>query len=330
LKILVFEYICGGGFAGQPLPPSLAAEGSMMLQALVDELKSLSAVELLIPLDYRCLHLLIPDQLEIVGIHPGQDIIRLLPELIARCDAVWPIAPESGAVLAGIAELVVAQNKTLLLSAPAAVALCSDKLATYKCLIAKQIPMPNTRLLKGFNYPGGLYIIKPIDGEGCQNTRLIENRDDFALALQAIDASEKYIIQPFYVGQSVSLSCLCRQGQAWLLCCNRQHIDINQKQLTLTGCTVNVTTPFQDYYQRLVAQVAAALPDLWGYIGIDLIETAEGPKLLEINPRLTTSYVGVRQATGINVAEQVLALLSATDPDLQQTGNREVEVIVYV
>jgi predicted ATP-grasp superfamily ATP-dependent carboligase len=51
---------------------------------------------------------------------------------------------------------------------------------------------------------------------------------------------------------------------------------------------------------------------LWGYAGIDLILTAGGPVILEINPRLTTSYVGLRQATGENPATLML--------DLYRTG----------
>ncbi|MEY4210267.1 MAG: hypothetical protein RLZ92_646, partial [Pseudomonadota bacterium] len=54
MKLLVFEYICGGGIADQTLPDSLAAEGSLMLQALIDQLKDLATIQLLIPLDKRC------------------------------------------------------------------------------------------------------------------------------------------------------------------------------------------------------------------------------------------------------------------------------------
>jgi predicted ATP-grasp superfamily ATP-dependent carboligase len=50
------------------------------------------------------------------------------------------------------------------------------------------------------------------------------------------------------------------------------------------------------------------VPGLWGYCGVDFIETPEGPVVVEINPRLTMSYVGLRDATGINPAELVLGM----------------------
>jgi len=40
MKILVFEYITGGGFNKQDLPDSLAREGRLMLHALLDSLRA--------------------------------------------------------------------------------------------------------------------------------------------------------------------------------------------------------------------------------------------------------------------------------------------------
>jgi predicted ATP-grasp superfamily ATP-dependent carboligase len=59
----------------------------------------------------------------------------------------------------------------------------------------------------------------------------------------------------------------------------------------------------------LADRIAAAIPGLWGYVGVDLVLTRDGPVVLEINPRLTTSYCGMGQALGINTAGLVLSLL---------------------
>jgi predicted ATP-grasp superfamily ATP-dependent carboligase len=48
---------------------------------------------------------------------------------------------------------------------------------------------------------------------------------------------------------------------------------------------------------------------LWGYVGVDLVLTGDGPVVLEINPRLTTSYCALRPALGLNTAALVLDLL---------------------
>ncbi len=80
-------------------------------------------------------------------------------------------------------------------------------------------------------------------------------------------------------------------------------------------------------YQQLVGQIAHAFPELWGYVGIDLIETAEQMLVLEINPRLTTSFVGIHSALGINLAEAVLQLVNGK-PVLDSSKNLSITIKV--
>jgi predicted ATP-grasp superfamily ATP-dependent carboligase len=42
---------------------------------------------------------------------------------------------------------------------------------------------------------------------------------------------------------------------------------------------------------------------LRGYVGVDLLLTQNEALLIEINPRLTTSYIGVRQVIDLNLAQ---------------------------
>jgi predicted ATP-grasp superfamily ATP-dependent carboligase len=329
LKILVFEYICGGGLTNQVLPDSLAREGRLMLQALLDDLHELTHLQILLPLDPRCPNLRLPPNTQTIHITPTQTILEILPELIAECDAVWPIAPETAGILTAIANLVTGQNKRLLLSPPATIALCSDKLATYQHLTAQQIPCVSTHRLTDPSIPQYKEIvIKPRDACGCQETIKLDNNTQYTQALAAITPAENYLLQPYHAGLAVSLSALFKQGKAWLICCNQQHIQLQDQQFKLNACQVNYPSAFRDYYQELVLRIAETIPALWGYIGIDLLETAEfGPLVLEINPRLTSSYIGIKAATGINVAAEVLALIDG-EPILR--ANRQGKVTVNI
>lgn len=326
MKLLVFEYICGGGMADQALPDSLAAEGRLMLQALINQLKDLATIQLLIPLDKRCNLVVPPANADIIWID-DQSPKNYLSDLIAQADAVWPLAPESQGLLADIAQQVLDQNKQLLLSSPTTVKLCSDKLATYQTLIAHKIACVETQLLaqNSLNqFP--ISVLKPIDGLGCEGSIVVDNPQQFQ---QLKSELTHYIVQPYIAGQAVSLSCLFKQGQGWLLTCNQQQIQLKQQQFHLSACWVNVPNRYPEFYQNLIDKIAKALPELWGYIGIDLIETTEqGPLLLEINPRLTTSFVGIYPATGINVAEQVIQLLT-NDPQIKPTQQHIVTVDIH-
>lgn len=329
MKILVFEYITGGGLAGQVLPVSLLAEGRMMLQALLDDLKFLPNLPVLLPLDDRCLNVSLPRGTKVVPVAQTDDIQQILADLIPQAGLVWLVAPESEGILAGLARLVIAQQKILLLSQPETLAICANKLSTYRCLSTNDIPAVETLCLVGLHEaPFPACVIKPIDGVGCEGSLIVDNPAHYPAAIANLLHHERLLVQPLLAGQVMSLSCLFKQGRGWLLCCNQQQVAVRQSRFSLQACLVNAGYPQLALYQALVDRVAAAMPGLWGYIGIDIIDTPDrGPLILEINPRLTTSYVGIRQAIGINVVEQVLRLLDG-DPYLCFSNNQPVQVAI--
>jgi predicted ATP-grasp superfamily ATP-dependent carboligase len=80
---------------------------------------------------------------------------------------------------------------------------------------------------------------------------------------------------------------------------------------------------------RLSQQAIEGVPDLLGYFGVDLLlaDTAEtdAPDVaVEINPRLTTSYLGLRALSRKNLVTMMLALARG-DPILPawKPGNVE-------
>src|SRR5205814_3910149 len=72
--------------------------------------------------------------------------------------------------------------------------------------------------------------------------------------------------------------------------------------------------------RRLALAAAAALPNPGGYIGVDLVlgdaADGSGDRVIEINPRLTTSYVGLRALSRTNLAAAMLAVASGQSPNL--------------
>jgi len=329
MKILVFEYISGGGLAGETIPDSLAREGRMMLQALLHDLKGLPGIQVLLPLDARCTELEVPAETEILRIGDREALGQWIPPLINRVDAVWPIAPETGGALAELVERVEAQGKILLTADVRSVRLFADKYATFRALTQLGLPcVPSFRMTErecGLSFPA---VLKPIDGAGCGGIRIVKDKQGLSHDFESRDVCDAYILQPLLDGQSMSLSCLFARGKGWLLCCNRQQVTVSEKGFVLRGCTVNVPSRFRANYIEWVDRIAAAMPGLIGYVGIDLLENPyAGPMILEVNPRLTTSYSGIRNAIGVNVAEQVLKLLKG-EPDPQNRYNVPVEVSI--
>jgi predicted ATP-grasp superfamily ATP-dependent carboligase len=67
--------------------------------------------------------------------------------------------------------------------------------------------------------------------------------------------------------------------------------------------------------QALAERAVRTVEGLRGYVGVDLVlgETADSDAVIEINPRLTTSYVGLRALAEFNLAEAMLAIATGTE-----------------
>jgi tyramine---L-glutamate ligase len=309
---LVFEYITGGGLINEALSRDLAAEGDRMLGALATDLLDLPDIELIIPRDPR---LAAPEfqrgqsRLKVVEMNRNGAFEQRWRELLDTCDAVWPIAPETGHILTNLCQSVQDDGKILLNSPAVAVKRATSKLATAVLLEEKNIPVvPTWPLRQARSLSAGPWVLKPDDGVGCVNIRIIRELKELEqIDLDRLDG--EWVIQPLIAGDAISLSLLCRRGEARLLSCNRQQVTMSDGSFRLSGCLVNGVRDISGIFRQLAGRIARALPQLWGYIGVDLIVSADGPLVLEINPRLTTSYAGLHQALGINPAGLVMKLL---------------------
>jgi predicted ATP-grasp superfamily ATP-dependent carboligase len=159
-------------------------------------------------------------------------------------------------------------------------------------------------------FPAGdfnLCVVKPDDGVGCEGTLLL-SRDDLTPWI-AKTHTRTYVAQPYLEGVPASMSMLCRDGQAWLLSCNRQKVSMQSGKFVYAGGVLNGVAEYWNDFEQLGKAIAQAIPSLTGYIGVDVIIHQDGISVLEINPRLTTSYIGLHEAMHYNPAKLLLDLL---------------------
>lgn len=308
MRVFVFEYITGGGMLDSPVSPSLVEEGNLMLKALVSDLAEIAGIEVFTIRDAR---LGKPDlPIKCFMLQGIEDFLETWQECMDYADAVWPIAPENGDILKHISETVISQGKVLLNSPPQAVQTTSSKLTTSTHLSERGIPVvPTYQFEEGVPDRIGSWVLKPDDGVGCQGIRVCRDRDDLCRQFGLLPVGQSYVIQPFIHGTPTSINLLACNGEAFVLSVNHQRIAMTDTGFMLLGCVVNGYAKNRAGYHKIGQQVVAALPDLWGIIGVDIIDTAEGLLVLEVNPRITTSYVGLKESTGINPAALVLDLL---------------------
>jgi tyramine---L-glutamate ligase len=307
VRIHVFEFIGGGGLAGSPVPAQLAREGDLMLMALVGDLRELPGVQVSFSRDAR---LALPADARLQGARVcwrGPDVApaQALAREIDATDATWPIAPETGGELEAAARAVTDARRRLLGPDPDAIRLASSKCATAQRLTQAGIEVaPCYRLGQRWAAVDGPWVVKPDDGAGCVGVRLFGSPREATAALDL--GGRGLIAQPWIAGHAMSLCVVASDDRVEVVSVNRQHLEPRDGAIELAAIEVNCE-PVTASRVALAERVARAIPGLSGYFGIDFVQTVAGPIVIEINPRLTTSYAGIKAALGINVAEWVVA-----------------------
>jgi predicted ATP-grasp superfamily ATP-dependent carboligase len=312
MRILVFEYITGGGLLNEALPETLAREGDQMLQALAIDLARINSIDVVVTRDNRLPSL--DADVQEVRLCSDEKFDEVWAHLLKKVDAVWPIAPETDALLERICDDVIKAGIILLNSSPACVNLAASKQKTLLRLAEEDIPVvPTFSSVETVPQSTGPWVVKPDDGVGCEGLRLYDSIEQAGHAMQAADG---HILQPYLQALDLSLSLICEQGSARLLSVNRQQIRRVGDTLMLEGCVVNAHHCNKERFVQLAEAIAQAIPELWGYVGVDLLQCKQGVKVLEINPRLTSSYAVLSKELDCNPAKLVLDLLPQAPGDL--------------
>ncbi len=308
MRIFVVEYITGGGLVGGQMSTEMLNEAETMLGALLDDLSVLPDVELLVSRDPRLPAL--NYQCEVVTPMLSDDIWQIWETCINRSDAVWAIMPESDGLLHRISLMTLVCGRRLIGSHPTAVAIAASKSLTAEYLQCTGIDVvPTYDVDDVIPFRHSRWVLKPDDGVGGEGSCVFETYHAMYHALQDHERYAGYVAQPYLEGEAASLSILCCDGMATLLTANLQQVRETGGRFELEGVLVNGLPDAHVHYARLARSVARAIPGLWGYVGVDLILTANGPVVLEVNPRLTVSYAGLHNVLAVNPAKLILRML---------------------
>ncbi|MEP9350140.1 ATP-grasp domain-containing protein [Xanthobacter sp. KR7-225] len=306
MRVFVCEFVTSGGLRGAALPETLLPEGTAMRDAILADLAVLPGVrELMVAHDDR----LAPPLAASVPVAAGADPWATWSALAARADVIWPVAPETGGLLAAMIRRLGRGGARLIASGLEAVEACASKRETARRLAAAGLPHIPT-FAAGAAPQDLLWprVTKPDDGAGCENTRL------WAEGARLPDAPG-LIVQPFVAGTPASLSLLVRPDGPRLLSVNRQHLEVAEDgAMSLKGLTVGGLADADGALARLAGKVAAAFPGLAGIVGIDVILAPAGPVVVEVNPRITTAYAGLHAALSVNPAAFLPELIRAGTP----------------
>jgi predicted ATP-grasp superfamily ATP-dependent carboligase len=309
---------------GRPVPDSLRREGQAMLAAVAADFQRCPGVEVSTLLEDGREGLL-PPGIELHRVRPGKED-SLFRSLARAADYTLVIAPECAGILAERCICVEQEGGHLLGPSAEAVQLAGDKLRLGQGLAEAGVPTPKCFLLpaRGVTFPA---VCKPRFGAGSQATFLVRNGDELQRALGAARAEEsgEVLVQPFVLGQPASVAVLVGKNQTVALPPATQDLSADGR-FHYRGGHVPIAPRFVHRAQTLAERAVARVAGLCGYVGVDLVlgEEVENDTVIEINPRLTTSYVGLRALAEFNLAEAMLALARNRELPAMQWKTGEV------
>lgn len=277
MKVLLAEYTVAHD-------PGLAPEGAAMLRTLGASFER-CGYELVFPGDGDF----------------SEEIRRLAP----GCEAGLVIAPDH--LLFRFTTLIERLTHNIGCGSMNA-ALCANKPHAAAILSRNGIPVP------GKGVPGQKRVLKPGQGCGAQGVRLSSG-----------EPGEGEFAEEYINGEHLSVSLIGSRivGDACsyytgkpplLLAVNRQDIRIDDSgRFHYCGGETPVSHPRHD---EIVQAAVRALNVLGcqGYCGIDIV-LADRPYIVDVNPRITTSLVGIAACMEEEIADLLIAASKGQGPD---------------
>jgi predicted ATP-grasp superfamily ATP-dependent carboligase len=291
MRILIAEYAVGGGVKSS----SLLEEGQAMRSTLQESFEQ-AGYEVLSPV-------------------AEPDFEAAVARLSRECDAGMVIAPDEQ--LAGLTRVL--ESNTVNLGSPsAAVARCADKLTTTELLRADGILVP--RIYSRAELSSELendaeqqYVRKP--RFGCASDDVFVVRKS-ALAELPSAPDREVIITEFISGTDISSSSIVGRSAVLPLTINKQFIRRDGTRLRYAGGVVPyaIARETANEVMHISARVARLL-GCEGYVGIDFVlDSANRAYVVDVNPRPTTSLVGIARILNYNIADLLVRAKLGTLP----------------
>jgi predicted ATP-grasp superfamily ATP-dependent carboligase len=301
MKVLVHEWCCSGGLAGR-VPgedfENIAREGRSMLEALAADAAKDASLDVTVLVD-ASQDIRLPTETRVRKVTLGNGSDDLVDASVA---ADWTIivAPETAGLLADLVARVRTAGGRVIAPSGEFISIAADKQAAVLALAAAGIPVPAGRSLDpGAGWPEGFHVPavrKARAGVGCDELVIVAAGDQ-----HPAPAKEAARLEAFLAGTPVGVSCLCGPAGINVLPPVRQRFSGGAAPRYLGGslpCDALLAVRAERLARRAVEAVSRASHcNALGWVGVDMIlgdrDDGRGDRVLEVNPRLTTSFVGL-------------------------------------
>lgn len=322
MRLLVYEHVSGGGYSDEPIPPSVLSEGFGMLRTLTADFRA-SGHTVSTTLDTRIAKMNPPLAADyaapVTSICETQTKLR---ELSEQVDAAFIIAPETDGVLQALVELGAQTGAASLNCQAGAIKKVSDKAGFHEFMRHLGVPLPETKqfdvkddvteiseAVRGsLSFP---VVFKPVDGVSCEGIIVARNEAQVAGAVAKIkgqSSGKQFLAQKLIEGSAASVSLLSTGSSVVPISLNRQDVILETAEADscYNGGAVPFNHPMQAEAFEVAEKIVRAVPGLRGYVGVDFVLTNKEAVAIEVNPRLTTSYIGLNRVVNFNLAQAIV------------------------
>jgi len=286
MKVLIAEYAVATG-----LPGTYAVEGRAMLSILARSFERLGH-EVIYPTAGPAIG---AGRGIVLGGRTDDDFEEFLAGTDA--DAGLVIAPDE--LLPGFLKTLEESGITNLGCSPAAARLSADKLACTRHLEEAGVPVVE---IADSNDDGPL-VLKPRFGCGSERMELVD---------MLPEKLDDRIATKFHEGESLSVSLIASGDQVLPLTVNKQLVSV-EAGFEYEGGIVPYRSDREEEILK-VAKMAAQALSLSGYAGIDLV-VGDLPRVVDVNPRPTTSIVGIAKVMREELADLILRARFSSLPE---------------
>jgi predicted ATP-grasp superfamily ATP-dependent carboligase len=276
MKVLLAEYATAHD-------PSLAAEGAAMLSVLKQSFE-------------RCGYdVMVPGNGDF-----GAEMDHIAP----LCDMGLVVAPDH--LLARYTQIL-EQHTHNLGCGFMTVALCANKVRTEKILHSHNVPVPA-------ELSAGKRVIKPVKGCGAQGVRISDGPTGAGEFSQQYIEGEHFSVS-IVASRVVGDACLYFSGKPPLvLAVNRQYIETGSDGLFHYRGGETPVHPAREAEIVEVAKNVVEVLGCQGYCGVDVV-VADKVYVVDVNPRITTSLVGIAACMKEEIAGILVAASKGEGPE---------------
>ncbi|MCC6277214.1 MAG: ATP-grasp domain-containing protein [Oligoflexia bacterium] len=222
----------------------------------------------------------------------------------ASIDLLIPVNESEIQVIAG-SEAQLQNNCKVVRARSPRISDCFDKLKTNQLLTGFGLKVPWTRETNAApkEFP---CVFKNRIGSGSKGLNILNSEEEFLFFSKRY---RHFISQELLMPQEQELTCGVYRDR-------KGNTDVVILRRRLAGGLTKFAEVIEDKEVRKYCEAAANAMDLWGSINIQLINTSEGPKAFEINPRFSSTSIFRHQVGFQDVIWSIEELLEKPRSDL--------------